>query len=100
MLPAAAALLVYAYQRVGRARILNLLVFVRAPFNFPGPGDRVFGGSLQLTAALLVDTCERDGSVGAMHRFLFALPPLNFHGARGRGVVGLGESLPSAAGLL
>ena len=57
--------------------------FVRSPFNFSGPGDGVFGGSLQSTAALLVNTCERDGRVGAMHRFLFTLPPLNFYGARG-----------------
>ena len=67
-LPSAAALLVHAYQRVGRASGLNF-VFVLAPFSLPGPGGGVFGGSLHSAAALSAGTCQRDGRGGAMYRF-------------------------------
>ena len=67
-LPSAAALLVYACQRVGRANGLNFF-FALAPFNYPVPGGGVFGGSLQLAAAVLVETCQRDGRGSALNRF-------------------------------
>ena len=67
-LPSADALLACACQRLGRASGLNF-VFVLASFNFPGPGDCVFGGSPHSAAALSVDTCQWDGRGGAMHRF-------------------------------
>ena len=45
----------------------ELLFFVLAPFNFPGPGGGVFGGSLQSAAAPLVDTFQRDERGSALH---------------------------------
>ena len=47
----------------------ELLFFVLAPFNFPGPASGIFGGSVQSAAVLLVDICERDRRGGTMNRF-------------------------------
>ena len=61
-LPSAAALLVYACQRVRRGSGLNF-VFALAPSSFPGPGGVVYDGSLPSAGALLVYLYQRVGRV-------------------------------------
>ena len=69
-LPSAAALSVYACQRVGRASGLNF-IFALAPLNFLGPSGGVFDGSLSSAGALLIYLCQRVGRAnGVIFSFL------------------------------
>ena len=88
-LQSAAALLVYACQRVGRASVLNFLFFADR--------EAVFWGDLYSRRRRYMPA----GQEGMRAEpFYFALLPWNFHGAGGRGGKGLDESLPSAAEFL
>ena len=66
-LPSAAALLVYACQRGGRASELN---FVFSPLDFLGPRGGVFDGSLPTAGPLLIYSCQRVGRANGVS-FLF-----------------------------
>ena len=63
----------------------ELLFFVLAPFNFPGSGGGVFGGSLQTAARLLVDICQRDGRGIALNHLLLRFRRLIFTERGGEG---------------
>ena len=95
-----AALLVYACQRVGRANKLNLLFFVRAPFNFPGPGARCFQVISTIRGGAFSGYMQTGRDRKRDVQFSFALPALNFDGEGGRGGAGFGGSLPSAEAFL
>ena len=98
-LPSTAALLAYAYQRVGRASILNL-IFLCLRRLFSRTGGRCFLGISTVGGSAFGGymPAGREGKCAAP--FSFVLPPMSFHGAGGKGGKGFGGSLPSAAALL
>ena len=78
-LQSAAALLVYACQRVGRASGLNLSCF--APFHFHGAGGSVFRQISTIGGGAFSTLCMPAGPEGQLGERLFSLPLLNFPGA-------------------
>ena len=76
------ALLVCAYQRVGRVSVLDLLFTVLAPFNFPGTGGGVFWGFSTIGGGGFSGymPAGREGKRTAP--FSFALPPSKLKGHR------------------
>ena len=81
-LPSAAALSVYACQRVVRASGLNF-VFALAPLDFPGAGSGVFGRSPPSVAVLLVCSFQRVGRANGVNCF-FCPSAVKFSRTEGR----------------
>ena len=97
-LRSAAALLVYACQRVGRASVLNLFFCAYAvPFSLTA--GRFFRGIFTIDEGAFGGYMPAGQEGKRAEPFFFSLSPLNFHGAGGRGGKGFGGSLPSAAEL-
>ena len=98
-LPSAAALLIYACQRVGRASVL-IFFFSAYAVQFSRTGGPCFRGISTIGGGAFgrYMPAGREGERAALISFAFL--PLNFHGAGGRGGAGFGGSLPSAALLI
>ena len=97
-LSSAAMLLMYPCQRDGRASVLNFY-FCAGAVQFSLTGGRYFRGICTLGGGAFRGYMPAEQEGKGTEPFSFALSPLNVHGARGRGGMGFGGSLPSAAAL-